>query len=250
MASVAGTAVAKHRVMNAQPAAHAHSRTAIRPGRHRSTYRDRTPSNVRVVTKTDPDQAPSVLDCAPVLERGEFETTCMPHREELFAGAMRMTRSPDDAHDLVQETMMRAYMAWDRFVPGSNCRAWLFRILTNSFINIYRKRRRHQRFATECPADAVAALYGNEQHVPNDPESCLMTTAFSDEVAAALDTLAPDYRTVVELADLHGIRYRDIAESLGVPIGTVMSRLFRARRQLEAQLGDFAATDYGIRRAA
>lgn len=174
----------------------------------------------------------------------------MPHREELFAGAMRMTRSPDDAHDLVQETLLRAYLAWERFEPGSNCRAWLFRILTNSFINIYRKRRRHQRFATECPADAVAAIYGTSVHAANDPESTLLTTSFSDEVRAALDTLAPDYRAVVELADLRGIRYREIAEKLDVPIGTVMSRLFRARRQLEAQLGDFAAADYGIKRAA
>jgi RNA polymerase sigma-70 factor (ECF subfamily) len=192
----------------------------------------------------------------------EFNAEVLPHRDELYASALRMTRHPQDAEDLVQETFIRAFTAWARFVPGSNCRAWLFRILTNSFINNYRRRRRHNRFQHENrrrrrhnrfqhenPEDAVAAIYGPAHRRSKTPQEELCETALGDEVSAALDTLGEDYRKVVELADLQGVRYRDIAEKLGVPIGTVMSRLFRARRQLESQLEEFAASDYGIRRA-
>lgn len=183
-------------------------------------------------------------------ETRDFESQCLPYRPELLAVAVRMTRQRDDAHDLVQETFMRAYVAWPRFDHGSNCRAWLYRILTNSYINIYRKRVRHRRFATERRDDTVAALYGDSTDHVGDAADELIGEALGDEVTAALSTLAEEYRQVVELADLHGQRYRDIADALGVPIGTVMSRLFRARRQLEKQLSEFAATDYGIRRAA
>ncbi|MEO8705077.1 MAG: sigma-70 family RNA polymerase sigma factor, partial [Kofleriaceae bacterium] len=92
-----------------------------------------------------------------------FEAACLPHQAELFGVAMRICRDPDTAKDLVQETLLRAMVAWDSFQPGSNLRAWLFRILTNAFINGYRKRRRHQRFATERPGDALSALYGRDQ---------------------------------------------------------------------------------------
>ncbi len=179
-----------------------------------------------------------------------FTDEVLPHRDVLFATALRLTKQPGDAEDLVQETMVRALAAWDRFERGSNCRAWLIRILTNSFINNYRRRRRHQRFATEHPDEAVTAFYGDSHRVARDPEEQLLSDALGDEVKAALETLGDDYRKVVELADLRGIRYRDIAARLGVPIGTVMSRLFRARRQLERLLADYAARDYGIRRAA
>ncbi len=179
-----------------------------------------------------------------------FDAEVMPHRQTLYATALRLTKQPSDAEDLVQDTLLRAYTAWARFEPGSNCRAWLLRIMTNSFINSYRRRRRHQRFANECPDDAVYALYGDSQREAQDPEHKLLADQLGDEVTAALASLGEDYRRVVELADLRGIRYREIAAKLGLPIGTVMSRLFRARRQLEQQLSEYAATDYGIRRAA
>jgi RNA polymerase sigma-70 factor (ECF subfamily) len=174
----------------------------------------------------------------------------MPHQPELYGVAMRLARSHDDALDLVQETLLRAMCAWDRFEPGSNLRAWLLRILTNSFINGYRKRRRHTRFATECPGDALSALYGTDQDHTGDPEDARVATLLGDEVGKALAGLGPEYREVVERADLRGEKYKDIAEALHVPIGTVMSRLFRARRQLEGELERYAATDYGIKRAA
>jgi RNA polymerase sigma-70 factor (ECF subfamily) len=126
----------------------------------------------------------------------------------------------------------------------------LLRILTNTFINGYRKRRRHQRFATECPGDARHALFGTHEDNTGDLEDAIVENELGDEVSGALERLTPDYREVVERADLKGEKYKDIAEATGVPIGTVMSRLFRARRQLEEELRDYAEDDWGIARAA
>lgn len=179
-----------------------------------------------------------------------FELACLPHQAELFGVAMRICRDPDTAKDLVQETLLRAMCAWASFQPGSNLRAWLFRILTNSFINGYRKRRRHHKFASERPGDALAALYGRDQDCTGDLEDELYGEELCDEVKTALGRLGPEYRDVVERADLRGEKYKDIADALAVPIGTVMSRLFRARRVLEGELAGFAAKDYGIKRAA
>jgi RNA polymerase sigma-70 factor (ECF subfamily) len=180
----------------------------------------------------------------------EFATACLPHQPEMFGVAMRICRNPDTAKDLVQETLMRAMIAWSSFEPGSNLRAWLFRILTNAFINGYRKRRRHQRFAAERPGDALIALYGRDQDHTDDVAVTLYADELGDEVESALGKLGNDYRDVVERADLKGQKYKDIADELDVPIGTVMSRLFRARRVLEAELADYASSDYGIKRAA
>jgi RNA polymerase sigma-70 factor (ECF subfamily) len=209
-----------------------------------------TPATSRLVRK--PDVAPKGATRSPraAARHDEFAAACLPHQSEMHGVAMRLTRSPDDAKDLVQETLMRAMCAWSRFEPGSNVRAWLLRILTNSFINGYRKRRRHARFATERPGDALTALYGEARDQVPHPVEEKVAHELGDEVQVALGTLAPDYREVVERADLRGERYRDIADALEVPIGTVMSRLFRARRQLETQLEDYAADDYGIKRAA
>ena len=179
-----------------------------------------------------------------------FEMACLPHQSEMYGVAMRICRNPDQAKDLVQETLMRAMVAWESFQTGSNLRAWLFRILTNSFINGYRKRRRHQRFATERPGDALAALYGTDVDHTETLDEAIVAQELCDEVKTALGRLGPEYRDVVERADLRGEKYKDIAESLQVPIGTVMSRLFRARRVLETELRGFAAADYGIARAA
>ena len=179
-----------------------------------------------------------------------FALLCVPHQAELFGVAMRICRNPDAAKDLVQETLLRAMCAWDSFQEGSNLRAWLFRILTNAFINGYRKRRRHQKFACERPGDALIALYGRDQDRTDDLEDTILGDELCDEVKAALGELGPEYRDVVERADLRGEKYKDIADALEVPIGTVMSRLFRARRVLEQQLAPMASRDYGIKRAA
>jgi RNA polymerase sigma-70 factor, ECF subfamily len=179
-----------------------------------------------------------------------FALTCVPYQRELYGMALRITRNPDHAGDLVQETLLRAMVAHQSFLPGSNLRAWLLRILTNAFINGYRKRRRHHRLTTERPGDALTALYGSDHDCAPDLGTDLTENQLGDEVSSALGKLGAPYRDVVERADLRGERYRDIADSLHVPIGTVMSRLFRARRELEDELADYAASDYGIRRAA
>jgi len=206
----------------------------------------KVPNRSRMVRRTT--EAPRQLRV--VGTHAEFATACLPHQQEMYAVAMRIARDPDTAKDLVQETLLRAMVAWDSFEPGSNLRAWLFRILTNAFINGYRKRRRHQKFANERPGDALTALYGRDQDATDDLEDTLYGNQLSDEVEGALAKLGPDYRDVVERADLKGEKYKDIADALHVPIGTVMSRLFRARRVLETELGGYASRDYGIRRAA
>ena len=209
------------------------------------------PSSSRLVRK--PLAAPRrSLRVVEPIERAHhaFEQACLPHQAELYGVAMRICRDPDTAKDLVQETLLRAMCAWDSFQPGSNLRAWLFRILTNAFINGYRKRRRHQRFASERPGDALSALYGRDQDCTDDLETEVFGEELCDEVKIALGRLGPEYRDVVERADLRGEKYKDIADALEVPIGTVMSRLFRARRQLETELEDYAEDEYGISKAA
>jgi RNA polymerase sigma-70 factor, ECF subfamily len=184
-------------------------------------------------------------------DRLEFEQAALPHLRDLYAIGVRMTRNPDAAQDLVQETYLRAYAAWASFIAGSNCRAWLIRILTNSYINHYRRARSHRSFTQRSEGEQLAALYGDEPRPSSRAaEENLTRAGFSDEVDRALGALEDDHRLVVLLADVEEMKYREIAEALGWPIGTVMSRLFRARRRLEEELGSYAQTDYGIKRAA
>ena len=141
--------------------------------------------------------------------------------------------------------------AWDRFIAGSNCRAWLLRILTNSYINGYRRGRSHRKFAQRPGGEPVELLYGKERCAANaDPERAMTEPLLGDEVSAALAELPEDYRLVVVLADLEGLKYKEVADAIGCPVGTVMSRLFRARRVLEERLAGYAASEYGVRRAA
>ncbi len=183
--------------------------------------------------------------------RQAFEHAALPYLRDLYAIAVRTTRNPVAAEDLVQETFLRAYQAWGSFAPGSNCRAWLIRILMNSYINHYRRGRSHKAFTERSEGEQQEALYGGPSRAAaRDPEDLLASAGFSDEVTRALASLDDDYRVVVLLADVEGMKYKDIATALGCPIGTVMSRLFRARRQLEGVLGRYAAADYGINRAA
>jgi RNA polymerase sigma-70 factor (ECF subfamily) len=156
-----------------------------------------------------------------------------------------LTRHPADAEDLVQDTVARALAAWDRFEPGTQCRAWLYRILTNSFIT---GRRRAQR-ETLCDDAAEAAGQGtmlDAGHLADawapvpHAETLLARASLGDEVVRALDALPDDYRTVVVLADVEGLSYREIALCIERPVGTVMSRLHRGRRMLQAALSGYA----------
>jgi RNA polymerase sigma-70 factor (ECF subfamily) len=170
--------------------------------------------------------------------RARFERETLPCLDELYAAAVRMARDPARAEDLVQETYLHAWAAWPRFIPGSNTRAWLFRILTNAFIDGYRERARAARVGDDQLRDA---FYSDETQVAaGDPEGRLAAATLDDEVAAALAALPPDYRAAVVLADLHDFSYREICELLHIPVGTVMSRLHRGRRLLMRRLGDWA----------
>jgi RNA polymerase sigma-70 factor (ECF subfamily) len=180
----------------------------------------------------------------------EFAAACLPCQADLLGVATRICRDRDAAGDLVQDTLIRAMCAWDSFRPdgshgkGGSPMAWLIRILTNAFISDYRRKKRHQRMLEEWPEDAMAALHDvrpGERDRGGDP---------CDEVKAAIGRLGPGYQDIVRRADLRGEKYRDIADALQLPIGTVMSRLFRARRALEGELSEVAARDYGIRRGS
>ena len=162
---------------------------------------------------------------------------------QLFATAMRMTRNRADAEDLVQETFLKGYRAYERFEAGTNLRAWLFRILTNSYINTYRKK---QRRPQQSDLADVQDLYlyrrlgGNElAQIGRSAEDQLFDQITDSTITDALDELAEQYRTAVMLADVEGFAYKEIAEILDIPIGTVMSRLHRGRKKLQEQLYEF-----------
>ena len=164
----------------------------------------------------------------------------MPHLQALHGVALRMTKSESDAEDLVQDAILRAYRFWDGFEAGSNCRAWLMRILTNVFRNRYRERAREQEVMGE--AETSAANLGQFQgSAPRDAESALFGRMLSSDVERALATLPPEFRLPVILADLEDLSYKEIADIMECPAGTVMSRLFRGRRMLEKELSIYAA---------
>jgi RNA polymerase sigma-70 factor (ECF subfamily) len=169
-------------------------------------------------------------------KQDSFEQEALGHSTDLYAAALRYVRNERDAEDLVQETLARAYAAWDHYQRGTNCRAWLFRILTNNFINDYRKHVKEQRWI--LAGDPI--ISPNRRREARDPEGTLVEGTLSDEVVGALNELPSDFKQVVILADLQGKTYREIAKALSCPIGTVMSRLYRARRMLEEVLEDYA----------
>lgn len=180
-----------------------------------------------------------------------FNAEAMPHLKALYGAAMRMCRSQADAEDLVQETMLKAFRAFAQFTPGTNCKAWLFRILTNTFINKYRRRIK-ERDATE--GDDREIVEHNLVHLPSkrlflDPANELADRTLPDEIMHALSRVPPDFRAVVILSDIEGMSYKEIADVVEIPIGTVMSRLFRGRRLLQEMLRGYA-TSVGVLRAS
>jgi RNA polymerase sigma-70 factor (ECF subfamily) len=184
--------------------------------------------------------------------RQEFDAEVLPHLDALFANALRLTRSRPDAEDLVQETVLRAFRFFERFERGSNVKAWLLRIQYNAFVNRYRrsaKERDIKESMSDGPVgedvvsrDALRAL--------TDPTGTALRPIVLREIEAALDTLPEEHRMVVLLADLEELSYKEIAEVLGCPIGTVMSRLHRARRALRDRLLEHATHEIALRPAA
>jgi RNA polymerase sigma-70 factor, ECF subfamily len=170
-----------------------------------------------------------------------FERELAVCRKDLYPAALRMTRNPSDAEDLVQESMARAYAGLRHFTPGTNARAWLFRILANTFVNSYRKRQREpaQVLSAEFDAFTGSASAGRTGIAQSAEAEVLGRLAFSD-VRQAISELPPCFQATIYLADVEGYPYSDVAEMLGVPIGTVMSRLHRARRRLRKRLAAHA----------
>ncbi len=175
-------------------------------------------------------------------DRTAFAEEAMQYAPQLYSAALRMTRNSADAEDLVQETFLKAYRSFASFQEGTNLRAWLFRILTNTFINTYRAK---QRRPVETDLDDVEDLYmykriGALQSASRSAEDQMFDLFTDDEVKRSLEELPESFRLPVLLADVEGFAYKEIAEMLDIPIGTVMSRLHRGRKAMQKRLMDYA----------
>ncbi len=176
----------------------------------------------------------------------------MPQADALYGAALRMTRDPARAEDLVQETLMRAYRFWHKFQQGTNIKAWLFRIQTNIFINGYRKQQNERKVFDGRPIDDLLGRHAVEVQtfIPPDTREEFLKEVVGDEVIKALDELPFEFRMTILLADMHDLSYKEIAEVLDCPVGTVMSRLHRGRKILQANLLSYAIERGVIQRPA
>ncbi|MEE2787357.1 MAG: sigma-70 family RNA polymerase sigma factor [Myxococcota bacterium] len=174
--------------------------------------------------------------------RGTFEEVAMPQSDALYGAALRMTRDPSLAEDLVQETLMRAYRFWHKFEQGTNIKAWLFRIQTNIFINKYRKKQNERQVFDSRQVDDLLKRFAVEErpYLPPDTRQEFLKNIVGDEVLGALDELPFEFRMTILLADMHDLSYKEIADVLDCPVGTVMSRLHRGRKILQGKLLEYA----------
>jgi len=199
--------------------------------------------------ETTPDDA-----ATPDEERslGElFEEQALPFMDQLYAAAMRMTRNPADAADLVQETFVKAFASWRTFTQGTNLKAWLYRILTNAYINTYRKKQRepYQGTIDELEDWQLGGAESTTATSSRSAEAEAIDRMPASVVKDALQAIPEDFRLAVYLADVEGFAYQEIADIMKTPIGTVMSRLHRGRRMLRELLADYAK-ERGIKAAA
>lgn len=169
---------------------------------------------------------------------GEFEEAALEHLDALFGAALRLTRNENEAQDLVQDTLVRAYRFQNHFEPGTNLKAWLLRILTNTFINHYRRSARERRVLDHEDGAPVGdgVMSRAAMRCLTDSTSVAQEGLLRQEIVAAIDSLPEDYRLMIVLADVEELAYKEIADTLAVPIGTVMSRLHRARKLLQKRL--------------
>ena len=185
---------------------------------------------------TDATTAPPVPEGAEIDDA--FETEALSHLDALYGGALRMTRKPQDAEDLVQDTYMKAFRARERFTPGTNMRAWLYRIMTNTYISSYRQKQRRPKEAWSDTVEdwQLADVESHSSTGLRSAETEALDRLPDSTVTEALASLRDEYRMAVYLADVEGFAYKEIADIMGTPIGTVMSRLHRGRAQLRDML--------------
>ena len=165
--------------------------------------------------------------------RAAFDQEILPNLDLLYRVALRYTRDSARAEDLVQDTLLKAYRSWDRFQPGTSARAWLLAIMRNTFINLYRREKREP-----IPLELEKLEYhqGPSEAEESDPEGAFFDQIVDERILQALDTLPPDFREVMVLSDVEGLPYAEIAQALGIPVGTVKSRLSRGRKLMQNAL--------------
>jgi len=176
--------------------------------------------------------------------RADFHEEALPHLDAVYRFALRLSGSPDQAQDLVQDTFVRAFKAWDQYTPGTQCKSWLFTICRNLYLRQWERRQRHDQIVAENTTpesptgDVVNPLWSAVADV--DPEGRFFESIVDEEVLRAIDDLPEDFRTAVVLSDVEGLSYQEISDMVGVPVGTVKSRLFRGRRRLQKVLYEYA----------
>ena len=171
----------------------------------------------------------------------EFEREAVPHMDALYNFAIKMTGDSDDASDLLQETYLKAFRFWDKFEKGTNCKAWLFRIMKNTYINTYRKNTKEP---DKVDYEEIENFYENIKPSSTDSahlEKDIYDNLLDDELSSAISSLPEDFRTVIILCDIEGYTYDEIADFVDVPVGTVRSRLHRARKMLFTKLHSYAS---------
>lgn len=169
---------------------------------------------------------------------GTFESEVMPYLNQLYSGALRLTRNNADAEDLVQETFLKAFKHFDSFQPGTNLLAWLYRIMNNTFINAYRKKTREPKTSTMDEIQDYQLAQDTSHPETRSAEATALDRLGTEDILAAMDALPQEYREAVYLADVEGFSYKEIAEILEIKQGTVMSRLHRGRKKLKELLQD------------
>ncbi|WP_245683887.1 sigma-70 family RNA polymerase sigma factor [Rhodohalobacter halophilus] len=190
-------------------------------------------------TRSD-EEGMASLSKEEIRKQEDFNEEIIPHLDALYNFGLRLTSDPNDAEDLVQDTIVKAYRFFDSYEKGTNAKAWLFRILKNSYINNYRKKSKKPQ---EVDYDEVASFYESiraERTETSDMEDKMFRELIDDDISNALDEIPEDFRTVVLLCDVEDFTYEEIANMLDVPIGTIRSRLHRGRNLLKAQLMDYA----------